>query len=132
MSAPRTSRSYSDETKAAVMAALLTGQSVSAVAREYKIPKGTVSNWKRQAAESVEGVRPDRTQKEEIGALILDFLAASLRSLRAQADVFARPEWLRTQSASDLAVLHGVQTDKAIRLLEALDSGGAGPDGDGA
>lgn len=122
MSTPRTNRSYSDETKAAVMAALLTGQSVSAVAREYKIPKGTVSSWRRQAAREVEGVEPTSTQKEQIGGLILDFLTASLRALRAQADVFARPEWLRTQSASDLAVLHGVQTDKAIRLLEALDA----------
>jgi len=35
---------YSPETKAAVMAALLEGQSVCKVAKEYSIPKGTVSD----------------------------------------------------------------------------------------
>lgn len=39
---------YSEETKAAVMAALLTGQSVSSLSREYGIPKGTVSGWKNR------------------------------------------------------------------------------------
>lgn len=42
-------RDYSAELRAAVMAALLAGQSVSSVAREYNIPKGTVAGWKRQA-----------------------------------------------------------------------------------
>jgi transposase-like protein len=37
---------YSEEIKAAVMAALLTGQSVSEVAKEYKIPEGTIYSWK--------------------------------------------------------------------------------------
>ncbi len=36
-------RNYSIGLKAAAMAALLEGQSVSAVAKEYDIPKGTVS-----------------------------------------------------------------------------------------
>jgi transposase-like protein len=52
--------SYTDETKAAVMAALLEGQSVPSVAKEYDIPKGTVSNWKKAVAEVV---HEDRTQK---------------------------------------------------------------------
>jgi transposase-like protein len=41
------------------VAALLEGQSVSSVAKEYDIPKGTVSNWKKAVAE---GVHEDRTQ----------------------------------------------------------------------
>lgn len=49
-------QSYSEEVKAAAMASLLEGQSVSAVAKEYEIPKGTVSNWKRSA---VQGVHED-------------------------------------------------------------------------
>jgi transposase-like protein len=50
--------SYTDETKAAVMAALLEGQSVSSVAKEYDISKVTVSNWKKAVAE---GIHEDRT-----------------------------------------------------------------------
>lgn len=117
---------YSEETRAAAMAALLEGQSVSSVAREYRVPKGTVSHWKRKAQEQAE-VRPDRTQKEVIGRLLIEYLQASLRALAAQARVFSDPAWLQKQEASQLAVLHGVQTDKAVRLLEAL----AGSDGAG-
>lgn len=105
---------YSDETKAAAMAALLTGQSVSQVARDYDIPKGTVSAWKTR------GGRVNATQKKEIGDLILDYLCTNLTTLRAQAEFFRDEKWLARQSAESAAVLHGVMTDKAIRLLEAM------------
>lgn len=118
-------REYSDETKAAAMAALLTGQSVSSVAREYKIPKGTASNWKRQAQRVP--VQPEGTQKAAaIGELLLEYLQSSLAALKAQTVVFADPVWLAKQEASQLAVLHGVMTDKAVRLLEALGGTGDG------
>lgn len=113
---------YSLETKAAVMAALLTGQSISSVAKEYKIPKGTVSGWKRKA-DANSDVFADATQKEEIGDLILQYLQTSLESLIAQVKFFGNQTWLAKQDADQLAVLHGVQTDKAIRLLEALTAG---------
>ena len=44
---------YSPETRAAALAALLAGQSVSKVAEEYNLPKGTVSNWKLRTAISL-------------------------------------------------------------------------------
>jgi len=107
---------YKDETRAAVMAALLTGQSVSSIAREYDIPKGTVSNWKRNTGGTIK-----RTQKtEHIGELLIKYLQSNLEALSAQAEQFKDREWLKKQTASDAAVLHGVMTDKAIRLLEAL------------
>lgn len=115
-------RSYSDETKAAVMAALLQGQSVSSLAKEYKIPKGTVSNWRRKAESEAGGVQENRTQKNEIGQLITEYLKANLRALKAQAEQFSDKVWLRGQDADAVAVLHGVMTDKAIRLLEAFSA----------
>ena len=112
-------RSYSDETKAAVMAALLAGQSINSAAREYNIPKGTVSRWKAEARE-VGGVRSERTQKDEVGPLLVDYLKANLRTLKAQVEVFGDPDWLREKDAQEAAVLHGILTDKAVRLLEAF------------
>jgi transposase-like protein len=107
---------YSDETRAAVMTALLTGQSVSSIAKEYNIPKGTVSNWKKTAGGTIK-----RTQKtERIGELLIRYLQSNLEALSAQAEQFQDKAWLLKQTASDAAVLHGVMTDKAIRLLEAL------------
>lgn len=112
---------YSPEAKAAVMAALLAGQSVSSVAREYQIPKGTVSRWNRDKHTAIVGGTP-RTdpKKERIGELVLTYLEKSLEALIAQSEVFADPKWIRKQSASELAVLHGVGVDKVFRIAEAL------------
>ena len=105
------------------MAALLAGQSVSSVAREYDIPKGTVSGWKKKAAPYFSAVpEQNTTQKDEIGDLILQYLKETLRTLNKQAEFARTVEWLEKQPASELAVLHGVQMDKAIRLLEALSA----------
>ena len=113
-------REYSDETKAQVMAALLAGQSVNEVAARYRIPTGTVKSWRRNSRE----FRPVDPQKgAEIGDLLLDYLRENLKTLRVQVEHFRDTKWLSSQDASELAVLHGVVTDKAIRLLETLDSG---------
>lgn len=113
-------REYDEQTKAAVMAALLAGQSISAVAKEYSIPKGTVSGWKNQATNGVAGLSTQK--KEETGDLLWDYLRTSLKTLKIQAEHFGDKKWLSKQSAADLAVLHGVTVDKAIRLLEAVSS----------
>lgn len=111
---------YPNEVKAAVMSALLTGQSVAQIASEYKIPASTVRSWKSRQAngESVASVATQK--KEEIGDLLLDYLRTMLGTLKIQAKHFGDTDWLKKQNANELAVLHGVSTDKAIRLLEAL------------
>lgn len=123
-----TAAKYSDELKAAVMAALLTGQSVSSVAREYNLPKGTVSSWKDRSHEvATVATQPDlknQDLKRDIGSLLLEYLIAALGTLKAQVEVFGDREWLKKQPASEVAVLHGVIADKTVRLLEGLaDSG---------
>lgn len=52
-------------------------------------------------------------------ALVSEYLAENLRSLIAQVRLFGDLEWLRGQSAEDLGVLHGIQTDKALAILSA-------------
>lgn len=117
-------RSYSDEQKAQVIAALLAGQSVREVARAYKIPASTVAGWSA-ARTARDPIAPDT--KKEIGALILEYLREVLTTLVAQQRVFRDETWLKRQAASEVAVLHGVLADKGIRLLEALaDDGDAG------
>lgn len=111
---------HTDEVKAAAMAALVAGQSISEVAKKYKIPRGTVSNWAGRVRRNG-CVSP--TTKKEIGKLLLEYLETNLAALKAQARVFADESWIAKQDASDLAILHGVCTDKAVRLLEALDRG---------
>lgn len=120
---------YSPETRAAAEAALLAGQSVSQVAREYSLPKGTVSNWRR----SGEGVHGERTQKdsepgkESIGDLLTTLLETNIRGLIAASAVMQDPAWLREQDASQLGVFLGITHDKVVRMLEAMDRSIASP-----
>ena len=111
---------YDAATKAAVMAALLSGQAVNAVAKEYNIPASTISNWK--AATKLENAI-DQEQRYEIGDLLLVYLREILNALTLQAKHFGKAAWLDSQSADSLAVLHGVAADKAIRIIEALAGG---------
>lgn len=107
-------RAHTDATKAAALAALLEGQSVNQVARAYKLPVGTVKKW--SAARKIEPVE----HQKEIGELLLEYLRENLITLRAQAVLFRDPNWMAKQDAGEVAVLHGVLTDKAVRLFEAL------------
>jgi transposase-like protein len=118
---------HDEATKAAVMAALLTGQSINYVAKEYKIPRGTVASWSRE-------LQRDHTvsyeKRERIGELIIDNVEAELRTMIAMQNVFTDEKWLKRQRASELAVLYGVIKDKNMRVLEALPNASDGPDSD--
>ena len=102
------------EVRAAATAALLSGQSISAVAKEYDVPRSTIARWRRSP------VPVSDTQKREIGDLLLEYLEENLITLKAQAKAFGDPDWLKLQGAQELAILHGVMTDKAVRLIEAM------------
>ena len=108
--------------RAAVMAALLSGQSVGDVAEEYKIPQTTVSLWKSQVQQN------NCYKKEQVGELLIGYLAINLETLQKQAKVFGDENWLKRQDASSVAVLHGVMVDKVFRLLEALGKSNAAND----
>ena len=107
---------HDPEVRAAAMAALLAGQGVSMVAKEYQLPESTVSRWKREA-------RKDAGLSDDIGELLLGYLRENLQSLQAQVVAFRDPAWLKEQPAGELGVLHGILCDKSIRLLEALAGG---------
>jgi len=117
------SMQHGDETKAAVMAALLAGQSASFVAKEYNIPRTTIQRWKADYESGK--LTLERTQKKSIGELLTGYLEENLETLRVQAEHFRDKKWLSRQSAESAAVLHGVMTDKAIRLLEAMSKAAA-------
>jgi DNA-directed RNA polymerase specialized sigma24 family protein len=113
---------YSEHIRAQALAALMAGQTFSEVSRAMGVPIGTLKSWKQRSADVMGSVAsPDASaKKERIGALLLDYLVTTLETLAAQQRVFANEEWLLKQSASELAVLHGVSVDKAVRLLEGL------------
>ncbi len=110
-----------DNTRAAVVAALLEGQAVTKVADDYKIDKGTVSRLKKT-------IPADKLQEVAIkkGEHIAELISANLeKSFLAIGNILKQTEnadWLTKQNASDLATLLGVTSDKVFRVLEAIQN----------
>ncbi len=112
---------YSPEVRAAAVAALLEGQAASKVAADYNLPEGTVKAWGSRTRNGSSELRSVATKRQdEIGDLLVEYLRESLTTLRAQSAFTRDIAWLTKQTAAEVATLHGVMTDKAIRLLEAL------------
>jgi hypothetical protein len=120
MAKARTTKPKDDQTRAAIMAALMAGQGVTEVSKAFQVAKSTVSRIKSLISQS--DLEQLGTKKEnDFGELLAGYLRETLITLTAQARVFRDENWLKQQPAGELAVLHGVQTDKAIRLLEAVE-----------
>lgn len=119
-------KAHDDAVRGEVIAALLEGQGVNQVANALNLPKSTVSRIKNTLA--VEQLEQVGTQKRDrLTSLIEGHLTESLKAatslaVRVQDDT----EWFKGQNAADIAVLYGVLTDKAIRILEAAESAGNG------
>jgi hypothetical protein len=111
----------SDHLKAQALAALIAGQSYAQVSAMFGIPTGTLKTWRHRERHD-DGVVSvvETTKRERIGALMIDYLETTLETLKAQQVVFRDETWLKRQSASEVAILHGVTVDKAVRLLEGL------------
>ncbi len=107
------------ETKAAVLAALVTGESVSEVARQFKVSRTTVSMW-RDSAQINDSTAVVREKRDDLGELVYGLVEESINTMVAQLRFARDPEWLARQNAADLAVLFGVTADKATRLLAAF------------
>ena len=115
-------REKSPELKAAVLSALLQGQTVSHVAREYKISRRAVMQWRLAAGINATPVAQEK--QDEIGELVATYLRSALLTLAVQQEAFRDKAWLAKQDAADVGVLHGITADKAVRILEALEAAG--------
>ena len=109
---------HSEETRAAVLAALLAGQGVMQVAEAFKLNHSTVVAWRDAAG--VTSTPVEREKRQAISELVADYLLETFTTLAAQQRYFRDNAWLKRQNASDVATLHGVSADKAFRLLAAL------------
>lgn len=109
---------HDPETRAKVVAEIISGCSPTDVALRYGIPKQTVHEWGRKARTAfVQTVRPYERTREEIANLVYDTLVETLGTYRAQLRIAADPEWIKTQTSGDLTNLAGMLLDRALRLL---------------
>lgn len=116
---------YSDEIRAAAIAAVAAGASIASVARQHGVSRRAVQIWRDQAH-----LAPSVSQQNQVqlGELIADYLRTGLAALASEARLFGDPDWLKGQSASDLAILHGVLADKLVRILAGVEAAAEGLD----
>lgn len=121
-------KAHSDETRAAVLAALLAGQSVTKVAEQFALNHKTVIEWRNAAGVGSTHVEPEK--RAEIGGLVADLLRDVLTTLSVQAVAFRDEAWLRESDPAAAATNFGILADKAFRILSALEPGPDQPGGD--
>jgi hypothetical protein len=121
---------YDPEVKAACMASLLAGQSLNEAAKVHEVPRSTLVRWRKEARKRLtEGLDDGaEVQPDDIGRLLVAYLAQGLRAATAIASYFEDEEWAKSaENASELAVAFGVISDKSHRLAEALEGGPVQP-----
>ncbi len=140
--------------KAQAIALLLAGTSIGKTADKLGIAKSSVSNWYKEikgdaprpknntnstansTIPQVHSHLPESnsfntnstvpsTQKKTRAELLDTLIDAKLETLIAQLEHFRDKEWLQRQSAGDLALLFGIEMDKAVRMLELIEKGKA-------
>jgi Transposase len=114
---------YPPETRAAVVAAVLAGESVNKVSKRFGIGRATIVHW-RDLAERPPASPALQQKKEALGEQVYGLLEDSIAALRFQLRATSNEAWIRAQSADQLAIFYGVLADKAIRLLAAIRPSG--------
>jgi transposase-like protein len=110
----------SEETKAVVIAALLEGQSVSKVSEDYKVPMSSVSRIRKLVPQNkLEEVAEKKGDR--LADLISGYLETSFEAISNILNQTKNADWLKEQSAAELATFFGVTSDKVFRVLEAID-----------
>jgi len=107
------------ELRAEAVAAVLAGQALAEVARRYGISKGTLGNWLAQHEVGTIGT-PNAPDETDLGELIYGLITDHITAIRGQLQAASGPEWLRQQSAADVAQLLGAERDTLLRLLAGL------------
>lgn len=104
------------------MAALLAGQGVNDVARQYHLHPSTVSRIKAKLQPGE--LQQVATEKlDELGSLIAGVLHSALGAMDAITTQVAQPGYIAKQDAGQIGVLYGIIADKSIRILEAAQAG---------
>jgi transposase-like protein len=120
-------KQHSPETRAAVLAALAAGESVNRVSQQFGVSRRTISGWRDQAQLPTVA----QQKKVEIGQKVYELLEDYIETLRVQVRVTRDEAWIKKQTAGELAILHGVLSDKSVRLLAAFRPGTDDPGGTG-
>ena len=112
------------EVKAAIIAALLSGEGVAETARQYKLPVRTIARIKAEMSEELAEVGMEK--RLQIDELLLDTMRANLSALTRIAEVSSKSEYIEKQPSESIAVLYREIASVTVRLLEAASAAGVG------
>lgn len=104
----------SEPLKAAVMAALLLGQPAAQIAHQFGLPVATVRRW-----EAAYDISNPIKRRDNLSEMLLVFVEQELASLMSISIATSDEEWIKDQSASDLAMFVGAKQDRLMKILEA-------------
>ena len=113
-----TRKHHSKQLIAEIKANLILGGSISEVSQYFNIPESTVRNYFRQLTPD-EIAKLNAKKESQIGSLMTEYLQETLKSLVDLASQVRNPEYIHCQKAQDIAILFGVMSDKAFKLIEA-------------
>lgn len=113
---------YPPEVRAAALAGLATGESISSVSRRLGVSRAAIIRW-RDTTDMPTATIVQQQKKAELGEQLFGYLQESITTLEFLVKFTRNEAWLRRQSAGDVAVLYGVLTDKAVRILGAFQPG---------
>ena len=110
----------SKEIRNRAVASLLSGRTITETAKQLDLPTSTVFDIKKKIpSELLEGARAKKRQ--ELSDSIAGFLDEGFRTQRNAWRVTENREWLKGQSAGELATFIGVTSDKMFRILELIE-----------
>lgn len=114
---------HSEDVRAKVIAELLAGKGVMEVSRTLKLPKQTVSRIRNEMAPETLG-QIGTEKAEQMESLIVNYLQSNFKAMKAICDIASDENYLKRQSASEVATLHAELATRAFRLLEAENAEG--------
>lgn len=120
---------YDAETKARAIALVQTGDTISSAAKKCGVPAPTLKSWMQRdpslkrgrlvAVDASDASGKNARDGERLKCLVFDFVTATFEMMTAQARVASESSYVKSQPASELAVLTGVLADKCVRVVEA-------------
>lgn len=114
------------EVRARALAALLTGERPAVVARDLGLPEATVRTWRRRLRDGKSETLKNRAGGS-LDELLVYYLESSIETLKAHSRHLAKPEVVRGIPTVEIALKHGAEVDRTIRILELLPALGIHP-----
>lgn len=111
--------------KAQALAGLALGKKVREIAKETGLSVGTIGRLRMSVPEQMEQIGTE--QKATLGGLMALHFQKQMNALNAYATHTSTPEYVRANTASDMAALHGAVSGHVVRILDiAARVGGLG------